>query len=226
MTSIGRHSTTVVIPAFNESATIAGVIRSVKPFVDKIVVVDDGSSDSTGDEARAVGATVIRHEHNSGYDASLNYGIRFAFANGADIAVTFDADGQHASYDIPRMLKPIISGKADLVIAEPSGKKRLGEALFALYTSMRFGIRDPICGLKAYHKDVYQKIGHFDTLGSIGTQLTIEAVKSGFRLVSIPINLLPRQEGDGSRFYSKIFRGNLRILAAMVRVMLFSRSYK
>jgi glycosyltransferase involved in cell wall biosynthesis len=83
-----------VIAAFNEGPMIAEVVRSVTPRA-RVVVVDDGSSDDTGDQALAAGACVATHLVNRGQGAALQTGIDFALAQGADLVVTFDADGQH-----------------------------------------------------------------------------------------------------------------------------------
>lgn len=114
----------IVIPAYNEAATIAVVAASARPYGD-VVVVDDGSQDATAYEARRAGANVLRHLVNRGQGASLMTGTRKALALGADVIVHFDADGQHDAADIPALVAPIEAGIADAVF----GSRFLGSAI-------------------------------------------------------------------------------------------------
>ena len=205
-----------VIPAFNESATIARIIGELRHHVDEVVVVDDASADATGETAKGAGAIVIRHPTNRGYDSSLNDGFAEAVRRGAEVIITFDADGEHCAKDIPAVVEPIVSGDADLVITERPALIHCSEKLFALYTSTRFGLSDPLCGFKAYHRRVYQQFGRFDSLNSIGTELALRAIHAGFRFRKIPIERQMRV--DTSRFYARILRANMRIFGAMLRV--------
>ena len=105
-----------VVPAFNEARVIASTIRSVAPEVERIVVVDDGSTDGTADIARAAGVTVLRHAINLGQGAALQTGIEFALAGDARYICTFDADGQHAPETIAIMLDALRSGTAEIAL--------------------------------------------------------------------------------------------------------------
>src|SRR6187455_2761805 len=108
-------SVTIVIAAFNEGATIGGVVertRAVCPDAE-ILVVDDASSDDTADRAEGAGARVIRRPYNLGQGAGIKTGVRAATG---DVIVLLDGDGQHEPADIPRLLEPI--GAYDLVIGE------------------------------------------------------------------------------------------------------------
>ncbi|MDN5319832.1 MAG: hypothetical protein PWP49_252 [Thermococcaceae archaeon] len=104
--------TLIVIPAYNEELTIGSVVALAKKYGD-VLVVDDGSKDRTSEIAQNAGAIVIRHDVNKGKGAALKTGFGYALANGYDVVVTLDADGQH---NIPLLLKPILKGEADLVI--------------------------------------------------------------------------------------------------------------
>ncbi len=104
-----------VMPAFQEAKRIAEAVRGVRPRVDELVVVDDGSSDQTAKEARAAGAFVIRHRVNRGQGAALRTGTQAALNRKADIVVHIDADGQHDPQDIAALLQPIKGQRADVV---------------------------------------------------------------------------------------------------------------
>lgn len=88
-------------------------------------VVDDGSSDGTGQAARGPGAIVLLHRHNHGKGAALRSGIERALADGAQLIATLDADGQHAPEELPRLVAPLHDGEADLVL----GARRRGAAM-------------------------------------------------------------------------------------------------
>ena len=115
--------TIVVVPAFNEARTVSKVVREIKEEIDKVVVIDDGSVDQTGDLARQAGATVLTHFLNRGQGAALQTGINFAIKLGADIIVTFDADGQLRADEIGQITKPLLLGETDIVLGSRFLKK-------------------------------------------------------------------------------------------------------
>ena len=207
-----------VVPAYNEAKTIAKVVSTLRPHISKVIVIDDCSTDGTGDIARDAGATVIWHSENKGYDASLNDGFKAAADDAADIIFTFDADGEHDSSNLQRVLGPIVSDVADIVIGQRPENRHWSEVIFSLYTRTHFGIQDPLCGFKAYRRRVYDAVGFFDSRQSIGTELMIRGIQHGFRLACVPITLNTR--ADASRFYALNLQGNLKILRGMLRVML------
>ena len=149
-----------VIPAWNEAKTIFNVVQEVKKYVDEVIVVDDGSKDETGSLARSAGATVLVHVINRGQGAALRAGTIYALNIGADIIVHFDADGQFAAQDIPKVIAPIIQGEAEAVFGSrflgernnmPSLKKRIVLPLARLFNLVFLGVRvrDPQNGFRA-----------------------------------------------------------------------------
>jgi polyprenyl-phospho-N-acetylgalactosaminyl synthase len=121
---VSRVQTYVVIPAYNEGPVISRVVSEVKRAGYAVVVVDDGSSDVTAEEARAAGAGVITHPFNLGQGAALQTGIDYAVAEGAEVIVTFDADGQHRVSDIARLAEALVEERADFAL----GSRFLGQA--------------------------------------------------------------------------------------------------
>lgn len=204
--------TVILIPAHNEAATIAEVVRSVAHYGTPLVV-DDGSTDDTGALARGAGAEVLRLDKNVGYAAALNAGFAEADRLRADVVATFDADGQFDAVLLGDMLAPILMQRADLVLGQRPHPARFAEMLFGLYSRLRLGVRDPLCGLKAYRMALYRAHGCFDGGRSVGTELAITAIRRGarFETVEIPIN---RRRAGPSRF-GRGMRANGRILTAM-----------
>jgi len=93
----------IVIPAYQAAGTVAGVVAGARAIA-PVYVVDDGSTDGTGDVGRGTGATVLTHASNRGKGAALATGIAAALAGGADVVVTLDADGQHPPEETPKLL--------------------------------------------------------------------------------------------------------------------------
>jgi polyprenyl-phospho-N-acetylgalactosaminyl synthase len=121
---VSRAQMYVVIPAYNEGPVISRVVSEVKRAGYAVVVVDDGSSDATAEEARAAGAGVITHPFNLGQGAALQTGIDYAVMQGAEVIVTFDADGQHRVSDIARLAEALVQERADFAL----GSRFLGQA--------------------------------------------------------------------------------------------------
>src|SRR5262249_54514732 len=114
----------VVIPAYNEGPVISRVVGGVTRAGYPAVVVDDGSRDATAQAASAAGATVITHPFNLGQGAALQTGIDYALTQGAEVIVTFDADGQHRVSDISRLTEALVQARADFAL----GSRFLGQA--------------------------------------------------------------------------------------------------
>ena len=151
-----------VIPAFNEARVVRQVIDDVKVRVNEVVVVDDGSTDDTFEIAKASGAIVLRHIINRGQGAALQTGIKFALKLGADIIVTFDADGQHQSSQINQIIEPLMLAKVDVVLgsrfldsnSDIPGLRRLVLRLATLFTKAYTGlsVSDTHNGFRAFSR--------------------------------------------------------------------------
>ena len=115
----------VVVTAYNESSVISEVVKGIRQGGYSVVVVDDASSDDTGDRALSAGARVLRHPINLGQGAALQTGIAFALRNEAQYIVTFDGDGQHRPEDIASLTDALMQHQADFAL----GSRFLGNAL-------------------------------------------------------------------------------------------------
>jgi len=182
------------IPAFNEEATIARVVIGSRRHVDKVLVCDDGSSDMTGEIAERLGAEVVRHLRNLGKGAAIRSLFDLAKRLGADIVVTIDADGQHDPGEIPRVIEPILSGKADIVIGSRSLReggmpryRRIGRAALdrATVAAGRIKVADTQSGFRAYSKHAVESLEV--TEFGIGVDSEILMKAEDLRLAEVPI---------------------------------------
>jgi len=111
-----RGGVYIVVPAYNEGSAVYDVVRELRSQYPNVVVVDDGSRDTTSAEARRGGAIVLRHVLNRGQGAALQTGIAFSVKHGANVVVTFDADGQHRVEDVDRLVDALEQENADIAI--------------------------------------------------------------------------------------------------------------
>jgi len=200
----------VVIPAYNEAETIGTVIEKAMKYADEIIVVDDGSTDKTGEIAAKKGAKVIRHKENRGYIEALRTG--FEEATG-DIIVTLDADGQHPPDEIPKLVEPILENKADLVLGARE-ELSLSEKIITLLTNLKVKASDASTGYRAIKKEIAKsmKIKGKCTCGTF----VLEAAKLGARITEIKIKTKPRETGK-SRINKKHFIQTLIVLKELLR---------
>ncbi len=151
----------IVVPAWNEAERIAPLLEQIARELPgwRVVVVDDGSTDSTARVARNAGATVLRHPFNLGYGAALQTGYKWALRRGAELVVQLDADGQHDPADVAALAEPVARGELDVAIGSRflgagdyrmGALRRAGRALFAGLLR-GFGLRDsdPTSGFQA-----------------------------------------------------------------------------
>ena len=151
---------TALLPAYNEEVSIGSVVLHTRKFVDRVVVIDDGSSDRTSEVAALAGAVVLRHAKNQGKGAALRTG--FESLNDDAVIVTIDTDGQHDPADIPCLVAPIMRGEADMV----NGSRYLN----------------------GNRKDtpLYRRVGQMvlDAATNMGSDLKVTDSQSGFRAFS------------------------------------------
>lgn len=136
----------IVIPCYNESATLAPIVRICSKF-GTVMVVDDGSSDGSDRVAREAGGLVLQTAGRTGYDGAIEYGLRAAYDRGFDIVITLDADGEHDPELVADFIAAHAAG-ADLVVGIRPRPQRLAEWLVCGYCNWRYGIKDILCGMK------------------------------------------------------------------------------
>ena len=199
----------VVIPAFQAAATIGDIVARVRAVLPDapVIVVDDGSMDGTGQAARDMGATVVTHSYNRGKGVALRTGIARALADGAGAIVTIDADGQHPPAQIPRLLKPLMQGQADVVLGarvRDGGMpfpRRITNWLSAALASRIGGqpVSDAQTGFRAFTRAVAERVQPAGDRYEYEANFLLDALRAGVRVRSIEI---PTIYGPPSHFRS------------------------
>ena len=200
----------VVIPAKDEAATIGalldGISRVTVPGHElHPIVVDDGSTDATAAIARARGAVVVVHPRNVGLGAAVRTGLRAAVASGAVAVAYLDADLEYDPGDIPELLEPVLSGRADYVLGSRFRGgvrgmrlyRRVGNyaftALLVLLTATK--MTDGQTGMRAFSREAAERaeIVHDYNYAQV---LTLDLLRKGFRLEEVPIRYRVREHGE------------------------------
>jgi glycosyltransferase involved in cell wall biosynthesis len=216
-----------VVPAWNEAGAIGAVVDDVKA-VDPgiaVVVVDDASTDSTAEVAESRGAVVLRLPFNVGIGGAVQTGFRFALDEGYELAVRLDGDGQHDASEIPKILAPVLSGEADLVIGSrfvdgsggyrPPLARRLGIRVFARLVSLLGGQRvtDTTSGFVALDRRGIELFAEEYPHDYPEVEATLVALRSGLRLAQVQVEMRERTTGSSSITF-------VRSLYYIVKVML------
>lgn len=199
----------VIIPAYNEEASIGSVIREVREHAPEadILVINDGSTDRTESCAREAGAKVLTLPYNVGIGGGMQTGYLYAKQMGYDIAVQMDADGQHPAEELRKLIAGIT--EQDLVI----GSRFLGEATFRSSTARRMGIAffsrlvswvtgerftDTTSGFRAAGRKVIELYARYYPTDYPEVESIVYLKHQGCRIAEIPVEMRPRTTGRSS----------------------------
>ena len=225
-----------IVPALNEAETIGKVIQEIRA-VDpgfEILVVDDGSDDGTGAIAEAAGARLLRLPFNLGIGGAVQTGYRYALANGFEVAVQVDGDGQHDPSQLRAILEPLVAGKADIVIGSryagvgtyrARGVRRLGQRIFAAVVTLivRQRITDTSSSFRALNRRSLSLFAADYPHGFLETvEATVLAGKYHLRLKEVPVTMRERELGRSSLTIPLSLFYSAKVLLA-VFVSLFRR---
>ena len=219
----------VQIPCLNEEATLAKTVADIPrriPGVDEveILLVDDGSTDGTLEVARAVGVDyIVSHRRNRGLGCAFRTGLDAAVRLGADIIVNTDGDNQYAGADIPALIRPILDGKADMVVGDRrtsklahfSPLKRWLQWLgsFAVRIFSGADVADAVSGFRAFSREAALQITVVSPF-SYTIETTIEAGRKRLAIASVPVRT------NGKTRPSRLFRNIPQFVAQSLAIML------
>jgi len=191
----------IVMPAFNEAKRMGSVLSDLKKAGYKnIIVVDDGSTDDTINIAKKRGVYVLSHVLNRGQGASLQTGIDFALSKGADIIVTYDADGQFVIKEIISVIEPIIKNEADIVLGSrflgaakniPLSKKivlKIGVVVVFILYGIK--ITDSQCGFRALSRRAAEKIYLSYDRMEHAAEFFLEIMRNNLKYKEVPITVI------------------------------------
>lgn len=201
----------IIIPAYNEAASIGRVIDSIRanaPWAD-IAVVNDGSRDATPHIARAKGVILLNLPYNLGIGGAVQTGYKFAAELGYDIAVQVDGDGQHPAQEIPKLIAAIRSDEADMIIGsryiggargEQSLSRGLGKWILATAISLLAGhkITDISSGFRAANRKVIHLLAHMYPRDYPEPESVALLLHERFRIKEVPVRMKQRYAGKSS----------------------------
>ena len=199
----------VLIPAYNEAATVAEIVERALGYTQTVFVVDDGSEDDTAAQLRGLPVTLIRNDSNLGKAASLARGFAAALEQSMDAVITLDADGQHRPEDIPRLIEAAARYPGDIIIATRlRGRERMPrsrrfgnwQADFWIAWAAGYPIRDTQCGYRLYPATLLKRLavreGRRDSF-VFESEVLIDAARIGCYARAISIDTIygvsPRQ---------------------------------
>jgi glycosyltransferase involved in cell wall biosynthesis len=217
---------TFLIPAYNEGGTIAAVIERVRalPFAKQLIVIDDGSTDGTGDLVEALDDVLLLRQPNRGKGAALRAGIPHAVG---DVVVFQDADLEYDPDDVPALIEPILDGRADVVYGSRlSGGRpqraylfwhRVGNRFLSLVAGVLFNttLSDMETGYKAFRRDVLASLELREDGFGIEPELTGRICKQRLRIYELPVSYYGRTYDEGKKI---TWRDGFRALWVLVRV--------
>ena len=189
------------VPAYNEERMIAKVIMLTQRHVDKVIICDDGSTDMTGEIAERLGAEVLRHEKKLGKGAALKTLFLRALELNPEVVITVDSDGQHDPNQIPSLVKPIIAGKADMVIGSrflPGSvtdipRYRSVGLRFVNWLSRRTNksqVEDTQSGFRAYSLKALKVVVSHESEGyGVESEQLVLAARNDLRIIEVPVRV-------------------------------------
>jgi glycosyltransferase involved in cell wall biosynthesis len=217
----------IIIPLYNEEKSIRKVLQSIpNHFSYEVIVVNDGSTDNSAKKVKKIekeNIILFDHQRNKGYGAAILTG--FEKASG-DIIVTLDSDGQHDPQEIPRLIEPILSNNADIVI----GSRYLGRCHYSIPFYTRFGeylinmflqlffhqkVKNNQSGFRSFSKQNLLLFVDMDFRNfGFCTELLFKAAANELMIKEVPINVKPREYGNS---YVKLFKILITISACIVK---------
>ena len=192
---------TVIIPAYNETGEIFRVIRRILSHgIFTVIVVDDGSTNNLHEQLNHLPIHYLRHRTNLGQGAALQTGIIFSKRIGAELAVTFDADGQHDASDLPALIEPILEKETDVVFgsrflekkaSQMSGARKLLVQIARIVNFLFSGLllSDAHNGLRAFNKTALEKIEITENRMAHASEILFQVKQHHLRFKEVPVHI-------------------------------------
>ena len=220
------RSFAIAIPAYEAAGSVGDVVRRARAQASRVVVVDDGSGDGTGEAARAAGAYVLTHASNRGKGRALKTAFDHLFAAGFDAVVTIDADGQHLPEEVPKLVEAwrggadLVLGTRDHLFEAMGAVRRASNASSSWLIGRVAGAPLPDCqtGFRLYTRDLVQALGFPEPRFEAESAVLVRAVRHGFKVVGVRVRL-SQPDGRSTSHYRPLL-DSLRIAGAVTRARL------
>jgi len=195
------------IPAFNEEENIENIIKNTMKYVDDVIVCDDGSTDKTFVKAKQAGAYIIKHEKNLGKGAALKSLFEYSRNSQVDVMITIDGDGQFLPDEIPKLIQPIITHKADIVIGfrfdnetDMPRYRKIGNKFFDKITNLasELPFKDTQSGFRSYSKKAINSIDITSNGFGADSEILINASKKDLVIIEEKITVIYNTGGKTS----------------------------
>jgi glycosyltransferase involved in cell wall biosynthesis len=225
----------VVMPAYNAALTLADTAALIPELVDKVLVVDDASSDDTVKVAEALGLDLVEHHTNRGYGGNQKTCYRTALQMGADIVVMLHPDGQYDPRLIPAMIAPIATGEADMVLGsrmlQPGGAraggmpwwKRIANRTLTAIENAALGadLSEAHTGYRAYSRHFLTTIPWDNNAEDFvfDTQVIFQAFRHGMRVVEVPVRTIYEDTASSVSFRQSVVYGSKSLGVAARHVL-------
>jgi len=220
---MGMPEITAVLPAYNAGCTVRAIVLRAREIVPRVVVVDDGSTDDTRQQAEGAGARVLSHSANRGKGAALRTAFEALKREALDALITLDADGQHDPYDIPILIEAFRSRRADLIIgsrdeafpAMPCWRRfgnRFSSSALAFFSGLR--LPDSQSGFRLYSIPFVRSLCLRGDAYEAEMESLLQAAALGLRVETVPVRFTVADGRDGSHF--RPWRDTYRICRCVV----------
>lgn len=223
-----------LIPAYNEERFIGSLVLAARQLVDRVVVIDDGSRDRTGQIAAMAGAIVVQHQVNQGKAAAVNTGFAYARQLDPAAAVMLDGDGQHCAEEIPQVLAPVLAGEADIVVgsrflevrSDIPAYRKLGQHALTLATNVTSGvsISDSQSGYRAFSASALAALTFGQGGFSVESEMQFQARDHNLRVVEVPISVIYAEPAKRNPLAHgmQVINGILRLVGQTRPLLFFS----
>jgi len=217
--------TAIIIPAYNATSTLNLLLARLMEFAPKhdIIVIDDGSSDSTAEAAKLSGVELIIHQHNKGKGAALRSGFELALNKDCEAVITIDADGQHDPKYIPALVDTMDTGRWDIVVGSRRNEfdrmsfaRYLSNSITTTVVSILAGTRisDSQSGYRSIRTSVLKSVKLKTSRYQMESELLIKAARQGFKIGSVDITNIP-----GNTSHISHLKDTLRFLIMAIQTL-------
>lgn len=199
------HKIIAALPSYNEEKYIGTLVLKARQYAGEVIVVDDGSHDQTSKIAVLAGATVIRHDQNQGKGSAIQTIFSEARKRDCDVLILLDADSQHNPDEIPRLIAPIMSGEADIVIGSRTlivnrtpYYRRFGQKVLLHSTNLMAGQRlsDSESGYRALSRKAICGLDLRENGFAVETEMIVDAARNGLHVREVPVSNIYTDDGS------------------------------